>query len=97
MVLLHNKLNEDAWNQVLQWESRFHGGYEHISLENLDIHLLYQRYRSGQARARIVFRHSWPPLKQGSFLQIGEALLPYLFHVCVFHLRDIDARVSSTQ
>jgi cytochrome c heme-lyase len=26
MVHLHNKLNEDAWNQVLQWESRFHGG-----------------------------------------------------------------------
>ena len=33
MVLLHNRLNEDAWNEVLQWESRFHGGYEHISLE----------------------------------------------------------------
>ncbi|KAF8555565.1 cytochrome c and c1 heme-lyase [Imleria badia] len=26
MVLLHNKLNEDAWKEVLQWESRFHGG-----------------------------------------------------------------------
>lgn len=48
MVLIHNKLNEDAWNEVLQWESRFHGGYEHIFVEHLDVHSLYQRCGSGQ-------------------------------------------------
>jgi len=26
MVHIHNRLNEDAWKLVLQWESRFHGG-----------------------------------------------------------------------
>lgn len=26
MVVLHNRLNEYAWDRVLQWETRFHGG-----------------------------------------------------------------------
>ncbi|KAH0840348.1 cytochrome c and c1 heme-lyase [Lanmaoa asiatica] len=66
MVLIHNKLNEDAWREVLRWESRFHGGYEHICLGILGVHILHQRCRSGQARARVVFRYSWPLLEQGS-------------------------------
>lgn len=35
MVYIHNKLNEDAWNEVLQWESRFHGGCEYMFLEHM--------------------------------------------------------------
>ena len=27
MVQLHNRLNEDAWREILKWESRNHGGY----------------------------------------------------------------------
>jgi len=26
MVLLHNRLNEDAWAEILRWETRFGGG-----------------------------------------------------------------------
>jgi len=26
MVVLHNRLNEYAWDRVLKWETRFHGG-----------------------------------------------------------------------
>jgi cytochrome c heme-lyase len=26
MVLLHNRLNEDAWAEILRWEMRFGGG-----------------------------------------------------------------------
>lgn len=95
MVFLHNKLNEDAWKEVLQWESRFHGGYEYVSVEAMDIHARYQRNGSGQARARIVCRHSWPPLEQGSLSQVGEEVFPFLFHVSVSRLRNIDSGMSS--
>jgi cytochrome c heme-lyase len=27
MVAIHNRLNEDAWAQILKWESRGNGGY----------------------------------------------------------------------
>jgi hypothetical protein len=26
MVLLHNRLNEDAWTEIIGWETRFGGG-----------------------------------------------------------------------
>ena len=26
MALLHNRLNEDAWAEILRWETRFGGG-----------------------------------------------------------------------
>lgn len=40
MVHLHNKLNEDAWKEVLRWESRFHGGYGQRTVAILNAHSL---------------------------------------------------------
>jgi len=57
MVLIHNKLNEDAWGEVLRWESRYGGGASEAAklelCEFAGIHgtvshkaWLYQRARS---------------------------------------------------
>jgi len=35
MVLLHNRLNEDAWAEILRWEMRFGGGVGEA--ENLEL------------------------------------------------------------